>query len=122
MERIVAGCLTASMVLLISSQGDHGGDLADQLNLEATLSIGRWMEHDALDERPQVFEGCRAVRSIKSCLQVLNPLAINVGQPRVQEGTRARRSLQSSLKLRLPDIQLVKFLLKPRGAKPQRWR
>ena len=75
------------------------------------------MEHDALDERPQGFEGCRTVRSIKSCLQALNPLAINVGQPRVQEGTRARRSLQSSLQFRLPGSELVKFLLKPRGAK-----
>ena len=35
----------------------------------------------------------------------------------MQEGRRARRSLQSSLQLRLPDSELVKFLLKPRGAK-----
>ena len=75
------------------------------------MTVRRRVEHDALDQRPQGFEGCRGIGSIKSCLQALDPLAINVSQPRVQEGTRARRSLQSSLKLRLPRLQFVQLLL-----------
>ena len=104
-------------ILVVRTQGDHSGNLADQLDLEATRAVGRWMEHDALDQRPQGFEGCRTVRSIKSCVQALNPLAINVSQPRVQKRTRARRSLQGSLKLRLPSLQGVCFSCRlPRAA------
>ena len=50
LEIIVAGCLAAGVVPVVRTQGDHCCDLADQLNLEVTLSIGRWTEHDALDQ------------------------------------------------------------------------
>ena len=49
-EQMVTRGATAAVVLVACSQGDHGGDLANQLDLKTAPSVSHRMQHDALNE------------------------------------------------------------------------
>ncbi len=92
-------------------QVDHAGDLADQLDLDASLVAGR-MDHHRFDEGAQNLRrlGPR-LGAGEGFMQVLDLPAIKFGEVRMEPRQRRRRSGNLAPDFRLAAFELVELLL-----------
>src|SRR4051812_11327018 len=73
----------------IATQIEHRRDLADQLDLEAPLTIRRRVKHDTFYERPDHLQSLRSIGALQSSPQALDLLAIHLSQSGMQARCRS---------------------------------